>query len=160
MKSKIFSIGVFSFLAVLPTAWAADILGNWIAIYVPTPFEAVPPHAEQWKRLGETIFSFKVDGAKLTGTVSGPQGETDIREGTISGDKISFFVMHSGGGHERKVRYKGQVFLNEIKFKLEVPGLEEQPFEFIAKREFPRHGDLPLRSIPVPIERPPKLQRE
>lgn len=156
MKRKIFSIGVFSFLALQPAAWAADILGNWIASYVPTPFEAAKSQVEL--RLGETIFSFKVDGTKLTGTVSDPQGETAIREGTINGDKISFVVILGVGGNERKVRYKGQVFLNEIRFTLEVQGMEDQPLEFIAKREFPRHGDLPLRSISVPVERPPKRQ--
>jgi hypothetical protein len=160
MKSKIFSIGVFSFLALLPAAGAADILGNWIASYVPTPFDETKPQVEPLKRLGETIFSFKkVDGTKLTGTVSDPQGETTIREGTISGDRISFVVMPSVGGNERKARYSGQVFLNEIRFTLEVQGLEDQPLECIAKREFQRHGDLPLRSISVPAERPPKLQR-
>jgi hypothetical protein len=126
---------------------------------VPAPFEQANAQVEPFKRLGETIFSFKVDGTKLTGTISGPQGETAIREGTIGGNKISFVVISGVGANERRARYKGQVFLNEIRFTLEVQGRENQPLEFIAKREFQRHGDLPLRSIPVPVERPPKLPR-
>jgi hypothetical protein len=42
-------------------------------------------------------FTFKQDGAKLTGTVQGPQGDPiAISEGKIDGDKISFNVSFNG----------------------------------------------------------------
>src|ERR1039457_2589589 len=42
-------------------------------------------------------FTFKQDGAKLTGTVQGPQGEPiAITDGKIDGDKISFKVNVNG----------------------------------------------------------------
>ena len=50
----------------------------------------------------ETIFSFKVNGTELTGTVTNAQGKTVIREGKINGDEISFVVIRSVGGNEKK----------------------------------------------------------
>ena len=47
---------------------------------------------------GFTIsFTFKQDGAKLTGSVAGPQGDPiAITDGKIDGDKISFKVSFNG----------------------------------------------------------------
>ena len=42
-------------------------------------------------------FTFKVEGAKLTGTVQGPQGDPiSITEGVGAGDKITFNVSVNG----------------------------------------------------------------
>src|ERR1700679_1484087 len=47
---------------------------------------------------GFTIsFTFKQDGAKLTGAVQGPQGDpTAISAGKVDGDKITFTVAFNG----------------------------------------------------------------
>jgi hypothetical protein len=155
MKNKILSIAVFLLLTLLTSAWAGDllVLGNWIL-----PGNWI---SKEIGRQGtvETVFSFKVNGTDLTGTVADAEGKTAIREGRISGDEISFVVMRSVGGNERKLAYKGQVSLNEIRFTLEVQGQKGQPLEFIAKRESPlpfqrvfpggrefqRDGDVPLQ---------------
>jgi hypothetical protein len=155
MKSKILLIGVFLLLAPLTSAWAADLLGNWI---VKGSSLMLADKDGFRQALGETVFSFKVNGTELTGKVSDPQGETAIREGKINGDEISFVVIRSDGGNEKKLAYKGQVSLNEIRFTLEVQDLKGQPLEFIAKREFPRHGDIPLQ-IAVPVEHPPVREK-
>jgi opacity protein-like surface antigen len=43
-------------------------------------------------------FTFKQDGATLTGSVKGPQGDPiAISEGKVDGDKISFKVVIQGG---------------------------------------------------------------
>ena len=157
MKRKILSIGLFLFLNLLTSAWAADILGNWIAKVQGTQSMNISAPTLLGKTgftlLGETVFSFKANGTELTGKVSDPQGETPIREGRIHGDKISFVVIRSVGGKERRLAYKGQVSLNEIRFTLEVQGLKGQPQEFIAKREFQRHNDyIPSR---IAIDAPP-----
>ena len=143
MKNKIPSIGAFLLLTLLTSAWAADILGNWIAQGL--TWEIGSRRKSGRQGTVETVFSFKVNGTELTGTVANAQGETSIREGRINGDEISFVVIRSVGGNERKLAYKGQVSLNEIRFTLEVQGLKGQPLEFIAKREFQRHGDIPLQ---------------
>jgi hypothetical protein len=148
MKSKILSIGAVVLLALLPSVWAADIFGNWIA--QGTLHESLMAQSNLTNALEamvETIFSFKVNGTELTGTVADAEGKTAIREGKVNGDEISFVVIHSVGGNERKLAYKGQVFLNEIRFTVEVRGLKGQPREFIAKREFPRHGDIPVQPV-------------
>jgi hypothetical protein len=160
MKSKILSIGAVVLLALLTSVWAADIFGNWIA-RVPssqgTLHESLRTQSNLTKALFgaivETVFSFKVNGTKLTGKISDSQGETAISEGEIEGDQISFAVIRSDGANEIKRVYKGQVSLNEIRFTLEVQGLDVQPLEFIAKREFPRDGDVPLQ-IAVPVAHP------
>jgi hypothetical protein len=43
-------------------------------------------------------FTFKVDGDKLAGTMTGPQGEVTLQERTFLGDQISF----STTGWQRK----------------------------------------------------------
>jgi hypothetical protein len=144
MKRIIFSIGAVVLTVLLASVCAADLAGKWIV-----------------KALGregpvEIIFSFKTGEPDLTGTVSDSQGENAISEGKIDGDEISFAVIRSFGGGEVKLLYKGKVALNEIKFTREVQGVKGRPQEFVAKREFPRHGDVPIRheapyqSIPIP----------
>src|SRR5437870_585652 len=51
----------------------------------------------------ETTFNFKAEGNKLTGTVSGRQGDTPISDGEINGDDISFTVVANFRGNEAKV---------------------------------------------------------
>ncbi|MGD0102079.1 MAG: hypothetical protein ABSC60_17205, partial [Acidobacteriota bacterium] len=63
---------------------------------------------------------FKVDGAKLTGTMQGAQGEpAEITEGKVDGDNISFVVVRNMGGNEMKITYKGKVSGDEFKFTRE-----------------------------------------
>lgn len=137
MKNKIVSIGAVVLLALLASVWAADIRGKWF----------VQMLGRQGKT--ETTFNFRVDGTKLTGTVTDPQGETAISDGKINGDEISFVVIRSFGGKEMKLVYKGKVALNEIKFTREVQSGMGQPQEFVAKREFQRNGDVPLLKSPA-----------
>jgi hypothetical protein len=165
MKNKILLIGVFIFLAPTKSLWAADIFGNWI---VQTPMGLgtveISPSRNQMigqtpgvQLIGETFFSFKAYGTKLTGTISDSQGETAITEGKINGDDISFVVARSWGKKEVRMAYKGKVFLNEIKFTCEIEGGTERPQEFIAKREFQRNQDVPLhRTEPVSVPLPPR----
>jgi hypothetical protein len=45
----------------------------------------------------QLTFNFKQDGSRLTGTVSGPQGDpVQITEGKVDGDKIFFIVSFNG----------------------------------------------------------------
>jgi hypothetical protein len=105
--------------------------------------------------LVETVFSFKVDGSKLTGIVSDPEGETAISEGSINGDEISFSVVRNFRGNATKLVYKGKVELNGIKFTREVEGWVGP--EFVAKREFQlNNGLVPGRTTPLapPLPKP------
>ncbi|MGA7238593.1 MAG: glycoside hydrolase family 28 protein [Bryobacteraceae bacterium] len=69
------------------------------------------------------IFTFKVEGTKLTGTVSTqgigtiqPGTEREISDGTISGGNLSFMLISSGRGGEQKTIYKGRIGGDEIQF--------------------------------------------
>src|SRR5215468_10721997 len=60
-------------------AAAGDVNGKWKAEF--TSPDGTPR---------VNTFTFKADGAKLTGAVAGSQDETPIKDGKISGDEISF----------------------------------------------------------------------
>ena len=101
---------------------AADATGTWKAS-IETPNGTI-----------EATFALKVDGAKLTGTVtSGQMGESQISEGKVDGDSISFSVVREFNGNEFRINYKGKVSESEIKFTGEIPGMD-QTFEFSAKK--------------------------
>ncbi len=105
--------------------WTADISGKWTA--------QVPGRDGQPQ---ETIFTFKVEGDKVTGAVSGRQGDTPIADGKISGDEISFTVTRERQGATIKQLYKGKVSGDEIKFTRSVEGGQgnRPPVEFTAKK--------------------------
>jgi hypothetical protein len=97
-----------------------DINGKWV-----TKFE--PPGGEEV----EVIFTFKVEGDKLTGKVVSPMGELDIENGKVKGDTFTFDVALEDNtiGHECKISG------DEIKMKLKGFGDESQPIpEFTLKR--------------------------
>jgi hypothetical protein len=104
-------------------AWAADVSGKWVA--------QVPGRGGQTR---ETTFNLKAEGDKLTGTVSGMQGDNPISDGKISGDDVSFTVAMSFNGNDFKFLYKGKVAGDEIKFSRTREGGEQPAQEFTAKK--------------------------
>lgn len=109
---------VFSILlAVTVSALAADIAGKWVA--------QVPGRDGQTR---ETTLMFKMEGDKLTGTISGGQGgDAAISEGKVAGAAVTFSVETERG----KRTYAGTIAGDEIKFKREGG---QAPQEFTAKR--------------------------
>jgi hypothetical protein len=108
-------------LAFAGAVLAADISGKWTA---QVPGRDGAPQ--------DTTFNFKVEGTKLTGTMSTQRGEAQISDGKVEGDKVSFTVVRNFGGNEVKLLYKGTIAGNEIKFTRE--GGQGPAREFIAKR--------------------------
>jgi hypothetical protein len=120
MRKLVLAIVLLS--VVTAAALAADITGKW--------------KSEMPGRDGNpmvTTYTFKVEGDKLTGTISGRQGETPIADGKINGDDISFAVVRNFGGEERKMEYKGKVAGDEIKLSVQF-GPDMPPREMVAKR--------------------------
>ncbi len=101
---------------------AADINGQWTA----------PATSPSGSPMGDRIFTFKVDGNKLTGTtvtqrtvnatfvVEGmpkmvgklttqSDSPTEISDGKISGDEISFTTVNKMGPMEMKTTYSGKI---------------------------------------------------
>jgi hypothetical protein len=107
-------------------AFAADVTGKWTA--------EVPGRGGNTMT---TTFTFKVDGDKLTGTVSGGRGgDAEIKDGKVSGDSVSFNVVRTFGDNEIKMVYNGKVSGDEIKFTRTMEGGRGggQPQEFTAKK--------------------------
>ncbi|MFY9556644.1 MAG: hypothetical protein WAV47_18175 [Blastocatellia bacterium] len=103
---------------------AANVDGKWLA--------QVPGRGGQTR---ETTFTFKAEGGKLTGSVSGMQGDTAISDGVIKGDEISFTMSFSPPqGNPVKLLYKGKVSGDEIKMTRTREGSDQPPTEFTAKR--------------------------
>lgn len=109
-------------LATALAALAADVNGNWKAT-------AEGPNGSM-----ERTFALKVDGEKLTGeTVSSFAGKSEIMDGKIKGDDMSFVINVKFGDNEMKVNYKGKVIsADEIKFTADVQG---NAIEWVAKRQ-------------------------
>ena len=93
------------------TASAADISGNWKGT------------AEGPNGAIERTFTFKQDGAKLTGeTNSQFTGKSTIADGKVEGDAISFSITANFGGNEMKIGYKVKVARDTIELTSDFGG--------------------------------------
>ena len=106
--------------------WAADVSGKY--------------SYEMTGRNGNTMtanLTLKADGDKLTGSVSGRGGDTDISDGKVSGDDVSFVVVREFNGNKITSNYKGKVVdADTIHFTVTTEGGPGggRPREFDAKR--------------------------
>ncbi len=120
MTIKIFTLSTLSIVFALASL-AADVTGKWIA--------QVPGRDNQTR---EVVYNFKAEGAKLSGTMSGPQGaEIAISDGKIEGDAIAFSVKLEFNGNSMVRNYSGVVSGDEIKMKSQT---QRGALEFVAKR--------------------------
>ena len=86
----------------------------------------------------------KADGEKLSGTVAMPgrgdaaPRETEISDGKVKGDEISFAVKREVQGNAIVTKYTGKVEGDTITGKTEMPGRdggEARTRDWVAKRE-------------------------
>lgn len=84
----------------------------------------------------QSTLKLKLDGATLTGTVSGRNGETAIDGANLKGDDISFTVTREFNGNKMVQKYSGKLTADSIKGKIafERNG-EAQSRDWDAKRE-------------------------
>src|SRR6516165_2587216 len=109
---------------------AADVSGKWVY--------------EQPGRGGgnpvQVTLSLKAEGSKLTGTVSRPgrngNMESEITDGKVSGNDISFKTTMQFGGNSMTSEYSGTLSGDELKLKVTGPGRDGNMMtrEFTAKR--------------------------
>jgi hypothetical protein len=109
-------------------AFAADVSGKWVF--------------EQAGRQGGTpvkvTLTLKAEGSKLTGSVSRPGRdgnamETEITEGKVDGNNVSFKA--AGGGRGGASEYTGTLAGDELKLKVTRQGQNgPQTSEVTAKR--------------------------
>ncbi len=80
----------------------------------------------------EVSYTFKADGAKLTGNTTGPDGtKIDIKDGKLDGDKISFTLDLDMGGGPTSFKYTGMVSADAIALSSDFQG---QAFQFTLKK--------------------------
>jgi hypothetical protein len=102
------------------TAYAADVDGTWTGSLT-GPQGEIP-----------MSFTFKADGAKLTGSTVGFDGsQVPIKDGKIDGSNIAFSVSIDFGGMPFVLAYKGVVAADQIKMTGDFAGM---PFEFVLKK--------------------------
>ncbi len=108
-------------LAFAGLAGAADVDGKWTG-------SVSTPNGDF-----NMVFTFKADGATLTGSMLGMDGkENPIKDGKVDGANISFAVDLDFGGQAFTLNYKGVVSAEEIKFEGEAGG---QVFELVVKKQ-------------------------
>ncbi len=106
--------------------WAADATGKW--------------SYEMPGRNGNTMngtMNLKADGNKLTGTVSGRNGDTEISDGKVDGDNVSFNVVREFNGNKMTISYKGKLEGDTIHFTMKFdsgPMADAPARQFDAKR--------------------------
>ena len=93
------------------TMMAADATGKWTA--------------EMQGRNGNTqtvTMNLKADGDKLTGTVSGRMGDTEISEGKVDGANVMFDVVREFNGNKMTQHYAGTLEGDTIHFTIKMEG--------------------------------------
>jgi hypothetical protein len=104
------------------SAWAADINGKWSASF----------HTGGGDE--NYIYTFKLDGGTLTGTAKNDRGSTDITQGTVKGDDVTFVENLAAGKGTMKILYVGKISGDEIAFTRHVGDPEFATEKMVAKR--------------------------
>ena len=100
---------------------AADITGKWTASF----------DTQIGKQ--EYTYDFVVKDSKLTGKMKSNLGESDVLDGKVDGDKVTFGELLKFEGMEVKITYTGTVVsADEIKFTRNVADFATE--ELVAKR--------------------------
>ena len=113
---------VVAILALAALLRAADPSGRWTATFTTEVGEQ------------QYTFEFKVKGSALTGTAkSNLLGESELQEGKVDGDKISFVENANFQGMPLKITYSGTMTsADEIAFTRNVADLANE--KLVAKR--------------------------
>lgn len=110
MKRVFRLLSLSAFIALLPAAQAADPSGTWKGSF-----------EYQGSSIPVTIH-LKADGSKVTGTLQTGAVEglssapSEIHDGTLAGDTVSFSVNADYQGQTYRLVYKGKVAADQISF--------------------------------------------
>ena len=115
-------VAVLMVVAVSAHAWAADITGSWRASF------------DTQIGTQDYLYTFVVKDTALTGKIQSEMGgTTEILEGKVDGDKVSFVEIFKYQGMEIRITYSGRVTsADEIKFTRQVAEFATE--EVVAKR--------------------------
>jgi hypothetical protein len=119
MKTKLTGL-LLALLLMSAPAFAANVDGDW-AGSIDSPNGPVTMN-----------YTFKADGAALTGSTTGPDGmKLVIKDGKVEGANISFAVDVDFGGTAMTLKYTGVVAADSIALTLDFQG---QPVNITVKR--------------------------
>jgi hypothetical protein len=107
------------------------------------PAAAAPSVAGKWQAEFDTqigkqkyLYTFKVDGAKLTGKatgdIAGEKSDTEIQDGKVNGADVSFVEMVKYQGQDVRVDYSGKLEGDELKLTRQVGDVATE--HLVAKR--------------------------
>ncbi len=102
----------------------ADVAGAWDLAY--TTREGV--------KMASTL-TLKMDGEKLTGTISSPRGTIALDEVSVTGDDIAFAIIRVGFGDKIRIDYTGKVKGDTMTLTMKAGARE--PIQITAKRAGP-----------------------
>jgi len=122
MRIKSLILATLILISVCSIAVAADFNGTWSAAI------------DTQVGVQNYTYTFTVTGEKLTGKTKSQYGESEITEGVVKGDDISFVENLTYEGMPLRVTYKGKISSdgNEIKFTRNVAEIADEMF--VAKR--------------------------
>jgi hypothetical protein len=119
VRNRFFVIAALLALLTVP-ALAADISGAWTA------------SIDTQIGVQNYTYTLKVEGTKVTGTAKSQNGESQIQDGVIKGDEITFVENLDFQGQSLKIVYTGKIAGDEIKFNRKVADFASE--DFVAKR--------------------------
>src|SRR5438067_571294 len=137
-------------LASLLNVLTCALLALGAAAQVQAADKADPSGTWTWTQPGrnggpdrKSTLKLKADGDKVTGTLSAPgrggqATDTEIGDGKIKGDEVSFTVTREFNGNKVVSKYNGKVSGDTIKGKVERPGRnggDPTTTDWEAKRE-------------------------
>lgn len=125
MRRLLFLAIVAVALAIVPAAHGADLTGTWKGSFdfqgqsVPLTFQLTETSGAGAGSVatGSVVTGSVVTGSVVTGSIEGlPTTPTDIHDGKIDGDKLSFWANTDYQGQTYKLEFTGQVAADEISF--------------------------------------------
>ena len=109
-------------LATAPSAFAADLTGDWTAT-------GQRADGSTMRRM----FRFKQDGSRLTGIVSAPSFDLAIVNGQVNGSEFSFVVQVNIGERSRTLSYSGTISGDTLEISAPQPR-SDLPVKMTARR--------------------------
>ena len=122
MVKKRILMGALIMAAMAAAAFAADVSGTWIASF------------DTQVGIQKYTYTFKVEGTKLTGKAKSELSmtESEITEGTVNGDDISFVETLNIQDMPFRIVYKGKLTGNDLKLTRTI--MDSFLEEAVAKR--------------------------
>jgi len=117
--SRFLLFAVLALLVATP-AFSADITGTWTASF------------DTQVGVQNYTYTFKVEGNKLTGRAKSQNGDTEITEGKVDGDTVTFVENLNYQGMPLRIAYTGKISGDEIKLTRKVADVATE--ELVAKR--------------------------